>query len=135
MKEFLKVHQYNSFCCFSPVQYALAKFLENKTEYLSLGIFLQKKRDYFQEIMRPTRFEPVTSSGSYFQLYSYSRLSNESEMDFAKKLIIEAGVATIPVSAFYKTPVENHVLRFCFAKKEATLQEAARRLLNFDSHL
>ncbi|HJY22484.1 MAG TPA: methionine aminotransferase [Hanamia sp.] len=135
MKEFLKLHQYNCFCCFSPVQYALAKFLEDKNEYLSLGNFLQKKRDYFKEMMKPTRFKPVASHGSYFQLYDYSRLSNETEMDFAKRLIIEAGIATIPVSAFYKTPVENHVLRFCFAKKESTLQEAARRLLHFDSVL
>ncbi|HEY9340874.1 MAG TPA: aminotransferase class I/II-fold pyridoxal phosphate-dependent enzyme, partial [Chitinophagaceae bacterium] len=104
-------------------------------EYLSLGNFLQKKRDYFKEMMKPTRFKPVASHGSYFQLYDYSRLSNETEMDFAKRLIIEAGIATIPVSAFYKTPVENHVLRFCFAKKESTLQEAAGRLLHFDSVL
>ena len=135
MKEFLKLHQYIAFSCFSPVQYALAKFLEDKNQYVSLGTFLQKKRDYLQQMMKPTKFEPVPSHGSYFQLYNYSRLSNESEIDYAEKLTRDAGVATIPVSAFYQTPVDNKVLRFCFAKKESTLKEAAERLLKYQSSL
>ncbi len=135
MKEFLKLHQYIAFSCFSPVQYALAKFLEDKNQYVSLGTFLQKKRDYLQQMMKLTKFEPVPSYGSYFQLYNYSRLSNESEIDYAEKLTRDAGVATIPVSAFYQTPVDNKVLRFCFAKKESTLKEAAERLLKYQSSL
>ncbi len=132
MKEFLKVHQYNSFCTNSPFQYALANFIQNKDEYLQLGNFLQNKRDYFQNLMSQTNFKPLPSYGSYFQLYSYEGLSNESEVDFAKKLAIEAGVATIPVSAFYQNGKEDKVLRFCFAKKEKTLNNAVERLVAFE---
>lgn len=81
--------------------------------------------------MKATPFQPLPSYGSYFQLYSYASVSDESESDFAVKLTEKGGVATIPVSAFYKTPVDNKVLRFCFAKKEATLEAAVNRLLSF----
>ena len=135
MKEFLKVHQYNCFCCNLPMQYALAQFLQNKNEYLQLGNFLQKKRDYFKQLMEQTKFKPVPSHGSYFQLYSYSELSHETEIDFAKKLTRDAGVAGIPTSAFYKNGKDNKVLRFCFAKKESTLQEAVERLIKYQSNL
>lgn len=135
MNEFLKIHQYNCFCCNTPIQYALAKFLQNKTAYLQLGSFLQAKRDYFKELMKETKFIPIPSHGSYFQLYSYEGISNESELEFAKKLTIDAGVATIPTSAFYKEGDDNKVLRFCFAKKESTLKEAATRLLNYQSSI
>jgi len=131
MKEFLKVHQYNCFSCNSPMQYAFAKFLENKNEYLQLGNMLQQRRDYFKKLMEQTRFKPLPSHGSYFQLYSYSEISEQSEIDFAEKLTIKTGVATIPVSAFYKNGKENQVLRFCFAKKETTLENAVERLLNY----
>jgi methionine aminotransferase len=131
MKEFLKVHQYNCFCTNSPFQYALAHFIHNKEQYLQLGNFLQNKRDYFQNLMAQTGFKPFPSCGSYFQLYSYEDLSDESEIDFAKKLTIEAGVATIPVSAFYQQGKDNKVLRFCFAKKEETLKNAVERLVNY----
>lgn len=135
MKEFLKVHQYNCFCCNSPMQYAFAKFMENKNEYLLLGNWLQKKRDYFKDLMRLTKFKPLPSHGSYFQLYSYSELSNDKEIDFAQKLTREARVATIPASAFYRTAVENQVLRFCFAKKETTLKEAVNRISEYEQSL
>ena len=128
MKEFRNVHQFNAFTVFGPVQYALASFLKHENEYLDLGKFLQKKRDYFKELMAQTRFEPLPSHGSYFQLYSYKNISNEKEYDMALRLIKECSVATIPVSSFYKTPVENNVLRFCFAKKEETLMAAAEKL-------
>ncbi len=131
MKEFLKVHQYNCFCCNTPIQYALSNFLDKKEEYLQLGAFFQAKRDHFKNLMSATKFKPISSYGSYFQLYSYSELSNENELNFAKKLTREAGVATIPVSAFYQNGKENKVLRFCFAKKEQTLNEAVKRLLLF----
>jgi methionine aminotransferase len=130
MKEFRKVHQFNCFTCNSPIQFALASFIKNKEAYQTLGKFLQAKRDYFIEAMKATQFKPLPSYGSYFQLYSYEGISDETEKDLAVRLIKEYGVATIPVSAFYKTPVENKVLRFCFAKKEETLQEAANRLIN-----
>ncbi len=133
MKEFLKVHQYNCFCCNTPVQYAFAAFLQNKNEYLKLGAFFQAKRDYFKNLMAETQFKPLPSFGSYFQLYSYSAISNESEITFAKKLTEEAKVATIPVSAFYQKEKNSQVLRFCFAKKESTLEEAVNRLLTFQN--
>ena len=131
MKEFLKIHQYNCFSCNTPVQYALAKFVQNKNEFLLLGDFLQKKRDYFKQLMKQTKFKPIPSHGSYFQLYSYADLSNETEIDFAQNLTRDAGVASIPASAFYKIPSDHKVLRFCFAKKESTLQEAVNRLKKY----
>lgn len=130
MQEFRKVHQFNCFTCNSPMQFALAAFIKNKDAYIGLGKFLQGKRDFFLNAMRATKFKPLPSYGSYFQLYSYEDFSEEKEKDLAIRLIKEFGVATIPVSAFYKTPVENRVLRFCFAKKEETLAEAASRLVN-----
>ena len=131
MKEFLKVHQYNCFSCNTPVQFALAAFMSRKSEYLELGKKLEKKRDFFKELMSQTHFKPIPSHGSYFQLYSYGDFTNENETDFAEKLTVETGVAAIPVSAFYKNGQNNNVLRFCFAKKESTLDEAVRRLLKF----
>ncbi|MFN8244870.1 MAG: methionine aminotransferase [Ferruginibacter sp.] len=132
MKEFRKVHQFNCFTCHSPVQHALAAFLLEESAYLGLGPFLQKKRDHFSRLMKQTRFHPLPSYGSYFQLYSYAAISDEPEADFAIRLTKEAGVATIPASAFYKEPVNNQVLRFCFAKKESTLEEAVDRLIRIN---
>jgi methionine aminotransferase len=131
MKEFRKVHQFNVFTCNAPMQYAIADFMLEKEHYLNLGKFLQNKRDYFADLMKQTPFEPLPSFGSYFQLYSYKNISNEPESDFAIKLTQDAGVASIPVSAFYKTPIDNKVLRFCFAKKEATLDAAVERLVTY----
>jgi methionine aminotransferase len=130
MKEFRKVHQFNCFTCNSPTQFALATYIKNKEAYLGLGKFLQERRDYFMEAMKATKFKPLPSYGSYFQLYSYDGISEETEKELAVRLIKEYGVATIPVSAFYNIAIENKVLRFCFAKKEETLQEAANRLIN-----
>jgi methionine transaminase len=131
MAEFRKVHQYNCFSCNSTVQFALADFLKQKNVYLQLGIQLQHKRDLFLQLMSKTLFKPLVSHGSYFQLYSFRDVSNETDIDFAKRLTKEVGVATIPLSAFYKHNADDHVLRFCFAKKEKTLQEAVGRLRNF----
>ena len=127
--EFRKVHQFNCFSCNSPMQFALADFLPHKDAYQSLGDFLQRKRDYFLGLMAQTRFKPLPSHGSYFQLYSYEDISDEKEKDLAIRLTREYGVATIPASAFYKGGKEDKVLRFCFAKKESTLEEAVNRLL------
>ncbi|RYF90476.1 MAG: aminotransferase class I/II-fold pyridoxal phosphate-dependent enzyme [Chitinophagaceae bacterium] len=130
MQEFRKVHQFNCFTCNSPIQHALASFVQQKNKYLELGKMIQAKRDFFADAMKATKFKPLPSYGSYFQLYSYEDFSNEKEKELAIRLIKEYGVATIPVSAFYKSPVENKVLRFCFAKKEETLAAAAERLSN-----
>jgi methionine transaminase len=129
MSEFRKVHQFNCFTCNSAPQYALAEFLNQKDQYLELGGFMQAKKDYFQSLMQQTKFTPIPSYGSYFQLYSYAGISNESENDFARRLVKEYGVATIPVAAFYKDADDNRVLRFCFAKKETTLEDAVNRLI------
>ena len=134
MKEFRKVHQFNCFTCNSPVQFALAAFLKEKDNYLQLGSFLQQKRDYLKMLMQQTKFKPLPSYGSYFQLYSYSDITDESEKDFAIRLTKEYGVATIPTSAFYKNETDNKVLRFCFSKNENTLEEAANRLHKVSGH-
>lgn len=128
MKEFRKVHQFNCFSCNSPVQVALAAFLKQKENYLQLGAFLQQKRDLLKSLMQQTRFQALPSYGSYFQLYSYSNITNESEKDFAIRLTKEYGVATIPTSVFYKEEQDNKVLRFCFSKKDSTLEDAVNRL-------
>ena len=129
MKEFRKVHQFNCFSCSTPVQYALTEFLQYKENYLQLGGFLQKKRDYFLNLMQQTRLKPLSSHGSYFQLYSYAGISDEKEKDFAIRVTKEYGVAAIPTSVFYKNEEDNKVLRFCFSKNEATLEAAANRLM------
>ncbi len=131
MAEFRKVHQFNCFTCNSPVQWALAEFLKEKDEYLLLGKQVQQKRDYFEQRMRQTRFRPLPTHGSYFQLYSYAHCSDMPETEMAVQVTKNFGVATIPASAFYRDGTDNKVLRFCFAKKETTLEEAAERLMKF----
>ena len=129
MNEFRKIHQYNAFSSDTPKQVALATFLKKKENYLGLGSFLQEKRDYFQNGMSQTQLKPIPTQGSYFQVYSYEDISNEPEKDFAIYLTAEFGVATIPVSSFYQQEVNNRVLRFCFSKKESTLEAAIERLI------
>lgn len=129
MKEFRKVHQFNAFTCFTPTQVALAEYLLNKEAYLQLPHFMQKKRDYFQELMSKTKFKALKSNGSYFQCYSYADISDEKDIEFAKKLTKKNGVATIPVSAFYHNGKDDKVIRFCFAKKEETLKAAVDKLI------
>jgi methionine aminotransferase len=129
MKEFRNVHQFNCFSCNSFVQYALAEFLDNEDAYLSLGKFIQNKRDYFQKLMEATKFKAIPSHGSYFQCYSYKDFSNENDMELAIRLTKECGVTTVPLSSFYQSKKDDKVLRFCFAKKEETLKEAAERLI------
>lgn len=130
MNEFRKVHQFNCFSCNSFVQYALAEFLDNEEAYLSLGNFIQRKRDYFQKLMEQTKFKPIPSHGSYFQCYSYKDFSDENDMDLAIRLTKECGVTTVPMSSFYQSKKDDKVLRFCFSKKEETLKLAAERLMN-----
>ncbi len=128
MKEFRKVHQFNCFSCNTPVQVALAKYLSNKEAYLTLGSFLQEKRDYFRTLMLNTPLQCIPSHGSYFECYSYGHLSNINDKNLAIQLTKEYGVATIPVSSFYRHGEDNKVIRFCFAKKQETLERAVDRL-------
>ena len=133
MNEFRKVHQFNCFSCNSFVQYALAEFLDNKDAYLSLSKFIQQKRDYFFGLMRLTKFKAIPSYGSYFQCYSYKDFSDENDMELAIRLTKECGVTTVPLSSFYQSKKDDKILRFCFAKQEETLKEAAERLSGFNN--
>ncbi|MBM3403364.1 MAG: aminotransferase class I/II-fold pyridoxal phosphate-dependent enzyme [Bacteroidetes bacterium] len=127
MHEFRKVHQFNVFTCNTPIQYALADFLTERN-YEGLGIFYQQKRDLFLEGIKSSRFKIIPSFGTYFQVLEYNAITDEHDMDFARSLTIEKGVASIPLSAFYKGGMDHHMLRFCFAKKEETLKKAAKIL-------
>jgi methionine aminotransferase len=110
------------------VQHALAEFLSARRGYPELSAFYQRKRDLFLELLAGSRWQPLPSRGTYFQLLDYSAITDEADMDFALRLTREHGVASIPTSAFlYKQPAPR-VLRFCFAKKDETLRAAAERL-------
>lgn len=128
MQEFRKVHQFNSFSCDTPKQVALATYLDNTKAYEQLGLQIQQKRDYFQQLMSATPFEYMPSSGSYFACYRYRHFSDKSDKEMAIHLTKVNRVACVPVSVFYHHGTDNRVLRFCFAKKESTLELAAERL-------
>jgi len=125
MKEFQKIHQYNVFCVNHPVQKALAEYLENEEHYLALNAFYQEKRDYFLDSIASSRFQYEPSKGTYFQILDYSGISDESDMDFSKRLIQEHQIASIPLSVFNLNHADHKQLRFCFAKTEETLKRAA----------
>jgi methionine aminotransferase len=126
--EFRKVHQFNVFVTNGPLQHALAEYMENKDAYLSLAAFYQKKRDFFLQGVQASRFKPLPSRGTFFQNLAYDAISNERDMDLAIRLTKERGVASIPVSVFYRKPPDHKVLRFCFAKSEETLARGAEIL-------
>jgi methionine aminotransferase len=128
MNEFRKVHQFNVFTVNTPVQYGLAQYMTDPAPYLNLPAFYQAKRDFFRAGLANTRFRLLPSDGTYFQCVDYSAISDMSEADLSMWLTREIGVAAIPVSAFYSEPRESGVVRFCFAKKEETLQLALDRL-------
>ncbi len=128
MVEFRKVHQFNCFSCHTPSQVGLSEFLRNKDSYLSLSLFMQQKRDYFMELMKNTKFKLLDSKGSYFTCATYDQISNEGDKDFSIRITKEYGVTTIPVSVFYRSETDNKVVRFCFAKKNETLEAAIERL-------
>ena len=133
-REFRKVHQFNVFTVNTPMQFGLAKYLEEAEHYLSLPQFYQSKRDFFRAGLKETGFKLLPVLGTYFQCVDYSKIqspqSKLNEADFCAWLTTEIGVAAIPVSAFYETPIESGVVRFCFAKQEHTLTDALHRLKN-----
>lgn len=129
MKEFTKVHQFNVFSVNTPMQYALADFIEDPTTYKNLSAFYQAKRDRFAKALEPSRFKMIPSAGTYFQLADYSEISNLEDTEFAKQLTMEHGVAAIPVSVFYSSGRQDQVIRFCFAKTDDLLDQAAERLV------
>ena len=128
MKEFRKVHQFMVFAVNTPIQYALSDYLKDPLTYDGLGAFYQEKRDFFLNAVSSSRFSHTPASGTYFQLLDYSKISDEDEMDFARRLVIDYKIAAVPTSSFYAKPINNQVLRFCFAKSEQTLEEAANIL-------
>ncbi len=130
MIEFRKVHQFNVFCVNTPIQYALAEYLDNEQNYLTLPDFYQQKRDYFINAIQGSRFKLIPSKGTYFQLLDYSAVSNQTEFDFAVWMTKEKGLASIPVSSFYHDKKNQQILRFAFPKEEETLLKAAEILKN-----
>jgi methionine aminotransferase len=128
-KEFRKVHQFMAFCANSPIQYAMADYLANKDAYLTLSAFYEEKRNYFQKLIQGSNFKILACKGSYFQLLGYGKITHERDIDFAMRLTREYKVAGIPTSVFYQQKTDNSVLRFCFAKKNETLEKAAEMLM------
>jgi methionine aminotransferase len=128
MAEFRKVHQFNVFTVNTPVQHALAAYLGNPKPYLELPAFYQRKRDLFRAGLAKTKFRLLPSQGSYFQCVDISEVSDLNEADFCQWLTREVSVAAIPLSAFYGNGFDQRVVRFCFAKKDDTLNAALARL-------
>jgi methionine transaminase len=126
--EFRKVHQFNVFTVNTPVQHGLAAYMADPQPYLQLPAFYQRKRDLFREGLKRTRLRILPSEGSYFQCVDISEVSELGEADFCQWLTSEIGVAAIPLSAFYGNGFDQRVVRFCYAKKEETLNTALQRL-------
>jgi methionine aminotransferase len=127
--ELRKAHQFIAFSTNTPIQYAVADYMDDKDAYMQLNAFYQEKRDYFRSLVKGSRFKLMPCQGSYFQLLQYSKITQEKDLDFAKRLTIEHKVASIPVSVFYQKQNDHNVLRFCFAKGNETLEKAAEKLL------
>jgi methionine aminotransferase len=125
MDEFRKVHQYLMFCVNHPFQLALADYLADEKSYKELAYFYETKRDFFKRLIASSRFNIEECTGTYFQILSYKNISGESDVDFAIRLTKENKLASIPLSVFYTTKKDDKLLRFCFAKKDETLEKAA----------
>lgn len=129
MEAFRRVHQFINFSTNTPLSHALADYMNACPEFHGeLAAFYQRKRDLFASLLRDSRFNFLPAAGTYFQTADYSRLSDEADTDFARRLTVEHGVAAIPISVFYESPPRDRVVRFCFAKEDDTLERAAERL-------
>jgi methionine aminotransferase len=127
--ELRRVHQYVTFASASPLQQALAEYLSaHPKHHLGLPEFYQERRDYFARLLAATKFRSLPAAGTYFQLADYGAISELRDVEFSRWLTVEHGVATIPISVFYREPPDARLVRFCFAKQNATLDEAAQRL-------
>jgi methionine transaminase len=126
--EFRKVYQYNAFCSFAPAQWAFNTMLQDESSYLQVSAFYEAKRDKMVNLLSESRFNILPSKGSYFQLLDYSKITDENDYAFARRLIIEHQIATIPLSSFYHDKTDNKLLRICFAKEDETLIKAANIL-------
>ena len=127
MKEIKKVHQFIVFSVNSICQMAISDYLD-LVSIDEIKKLYQEKRDYFRQLLQESRFKLMPCEGTYFQVASYAAISNEPDIDFCKRLIVEYGVAAIPISTFYGDNIDLKLIRFCFAKDNATLEEAAKRL-------
>ena len=127
-REFRKIHQYLTFSTHTPAQMAYADFLEHEDRYLTLGAFYQQKRDLFASKLEGSRFKLIPCRGSYFQMLDYSGICDLPDLEFARELTVTHKVAAIPPSVFYKDGDDSRVLRFCFAKRDETLEQAAQKL-------
>ncbi|MGX1024491.1 methionine aminotransferase [Psychroflexus sp. MBR-150] len=130
MKEFRKVHQYNVFCVNHPLQFALSKILDQPEHYLNLSKFYQQKRDRFLSLIKNSRFKCVPTQGTYFQLADYTEISDLPDNEFCIELIKTHKLATIPVSVFNHKNIQQGYIRFCFAKTDETLEQAANIIKN-----
>jgi methionine aminotransferase len=122
------VHQFNVFTVNTPVQHGLARYMADPQPYLRLSDFYQRKRDLFREGLKRTKFKLLPSEGTYFQCVDIAAVSTMKEAEFCLWLTKEIGVAAIPLSAFYRNDFDQQVVRFCFAKKDETLNTALERL-------
>lgn len=128
MDEFKKVHQYNAFSCNTPMQVAIHAYLQHPESYNRLSTIQQQKRDFFIQQIQASRFKLLPSKGSFFICADYSEISTEADTNFAARITEQFKIATIPLSVFYENKTDHHIIRFCFAKKETTLQEAAEKI-------
>ena len=128
MTEFRKVHQFNVFSCNHPAQHAIADYISDSENYLNIKSIYKNKRDIFLEAISSSNFKSIYCQGTYFQLLDYSKITTENDVNFAKQLVLNSGIASIPVSVFYNSPLDEKVLRFCFAKKDETLYKACEIL-------
>ncbi len=133
MTEFRKVHQFNVFSVNTPMQYAIAEYLEDSSVYMNIPNFFQQKRDRFLQLTANSPLKMKPSAGTYYQLADYSAISDEKDTDFAIRMTKEFGVAVIPISVFYTEEIHQQVIRICFAKTDETLAAAAERLSKIPS--
>ena len=124
-KEFRSFHQWIVFAVNTPIQYAIAEYIAKPENYLNVGSFLQEKRDFFLDVMKNSKFKAIPTAGTYFQLMDYSAISKQSDIEFTKWLCQDKKVAAVPVSVFYHEKTDHKVVRFCFAKENEELKQAA----------
>ncbi len=129
--EIRKIHQFTVFAANTPVQYAIAEYLDREDEYLKLPVFYQKKRDFFNSLLGEIGFEIKPTGGTYFQTVNFADLTDETDFQLAERLTKKFGIAAIPMSSFYHNEENTKTLRFCFAKKDEVLKEAAEKLNDF----
>jgi methionine aminotransferase len=130
MKEFRKMHQFQTFACNHPIQMALSEYLLDENNYSNIDSMYQSKRDLFNSLLKDSRFEIRPSAGTYFQLLDYGKITEEKDTELARQWTQKHKISSIPVSVFYRQPVYKNVLRFCFAKQDETIAAAAKILSN-----